>query len=759
MAEMAAINKSVRSPPTPVNVHIPSDSMSCIQAVTLARSNPHNINLLRCSARPYLLATLRAIEAKEKLGAKVTFEHVRSHTGKRDKPSLGNSAADRYAKWQALQGHKDVDSDIKMMDNELPFYLTLTESTVSATGEVTQNDKPVHGDIRKALKKTLLENQMKTWSHRIKRGELVRKDCKAVLETIKHMWKNPSNSSIRFLLDILNQADPKEHTDGGRTTTTCTRCGTRAENTTTHRIQCPVNNDIWNKADQDILETMGIGDTEISHIPTALTKDISTRTQVFLKRRSAIQTIIIEQVKTDYCSIRHAALLHIKHEPQDTKNQEEKGPTPSTQPNKDTQRTKRANRKRKPNSLENWIIRKPGGDGEATTAEQVKFPFGKPNTFTRPPPVEPVLLRSAQEIIDAATPPEAPSPPAPLAPAPALTGTPPNANENQAVAKTSTEQHIQRIARNVRDDDVHWQCEPILSTCRTHLRTYSILRTNALASSNARNHRWHSTHKEDSNLGADTDTKILFLRNSYTWVGPTNHSQEKKDIEDSLEAISTSTLPARTVLLIHDTDQNTKAVRDLVKTSQNTRAHIIARYQKHSIALKSSRAMTLQDHNPTNEHLMLALIENLTAPGFDGQALSNDLKRHNPEKITTSTPTWKYTTIPKDTGDGSTRSSPLTNPNLMWYRTDSPMYKPDSVNTSTFESADRHDRLSGMIGHTPPDIQKGYYKCGHPVNDILSPNKIRKIQEILYNASFLAYQRYEQWKKWKQRLKSNITHQ
>ena len=125
-----------------------------------------------------------------------------------------------------------------MMDNELPFYLTLTESTVSATGEVARYDKPVHGDVREALKKTLLENQMKTWSHRIKRGELVRKDCKAVLETIKHMWKNPSNSSIRFLLDILNQADPKEYKNGERTTTTCTRCGTKAK---THiNTQAPV---------------------------------------------------------------------------------------------------------------------------------------------------------------------------------------------------------------------------------------------------------------------------------------------------------------------------------------------------------------------------------------------------------------------------------------------------------------------------------------------------------------------------------------
>ena len=157
---------------------------------------------------------------------------MRSHTGKRDKPSLGNSAADRYAKWQALQGHKDVNSDIKMMDNELPFVLTLTETSISPSGETTLVSAPIHGDTRQALKKTLLEDQMKTWSQRTKRGELTRRNSKAVLQTIKHMWKNPFNSSIRFLLDILNQADPKEHTEGERTTTNCTRCGTQTDTQT-----------------------------------------------------------------------------------------------------------------------------------------------------------------------------------------------------------------------------------------------------------------------------------------------------------------------------------------------------------------------------------------------------------------------------------------------------------------------------------------------------------------------------------------------
>ena len=845
MAEMAGINKSIRSPAIKIDVHIPTDSLSCMQAIKRARTSPHSINQLRCSARPYLLAVLRAIEAKEKHGAKVTLEHVRSHTGARDKPSLGNSAADRYAKWQALQGQADVNSDINMMENELPFLLTLTEPSTSPTGETTYVSAPIHGDMRQALKKTLLEDQLKTWSQRIKRGELTRRNRKAVLQTIKHMWKDPSNSSIRFLLDILNQADPKEYKNGERTTTTCTRCGTKAKNTSTHRLQCPVNNDIWNKVDQDILETMGVEDAAFSLWPTELTKDISTRTADLLKRRSAIQTITIEQIKTNYSAIRHVALLHIRHEPEDTNDGEAIGPASPTQTNKADQTNKKTTTNHK---------RKSPPKGKTLGQQDIRCSFAPPSpcaapcmncqapsdesgpkatnskracpcashillchsctrqnnvqgctTCTDHPQrnqlVQPLIsIAEAAALLDArssktqvmppgshkrkptsgleawikkknkpppmsSTPQTAPPSPTklttivntpltPPTPVIQLARTPPDTTTSQA--KMSTKQHIQRIARNVLKDDIYWHCEPILAICRTHLRTYSVLRTNALTSPNARDHRWHSTHMEDSNLGADTNDKIHFLRNSYTWIGPTNPDQEKSDIKDSTEAIATSTLPARTALLVHDTDQNTKGILELAqKTNQNTRAHIIARYQYNSINLENSRSRSTQNSNMKNEGgLILALIENHTAPGFDKQALSNDLKKHNTKKITTSSPPWNYTVIPKDTGNGSTRSSPLTNPNLTWYRTDSPIYKPSNATTPTSGSADQHDRLSGMIGHTPPDIKKGYYKCGHTIDDILSNEKIRKIQIILYNASLLAYQRYEQWKKWKQKTQT-----
>ena len=61
------------------------------------------------------------IKEKEKAGATVELKHVRSHTGKRDRQSIGNAAADRLAKWAALRMNED--------DN-------IRQATMSLTGEL-----------------------------------------------------------------------------------------------------------------------------------------------------------------------------------------------------------------------------------------------------------------------------------------------------------------------------------------------------------------------------------------------------------------------------------------------------------------------------------------------------------------------------------------------------------------------------------------------------------------------------------------------
>jgi ribonuclease HI len=75
-AEMSAINKAIRSVPPTVHVTIHTDSLSCIQAITRHRTYPLKTNLHKCNARPYLIATLRAIKQREALGGTTTLLHV-----------------------------------------------------------------------------------------------------------------------------------------------------------------------------------------------------------------------------------------------------------------------------------------------------------------------------------------------------------------------------------------------------------------------------------------------------------------------------------------------------------------------------------------------------------------------------------------------------------------------------------------------------------------------------------------------------------
>ena len=103
LAELAAIHKGVRSVPANVHLTIHTDSLSSIQAIHSALRCPERFKSLRCAGRPYILAILTAISVRSKLGATTSLHHVRSHTGGRDKASVGNAEADRLAKWEASQ--------------------------------------------------------------------------------------------------------------------------------------------------------------------------------------------------------------------------------------------------------------------------------------------------------------------------------------------------------------------------------------------------------------------------------------------------------------------------------------------------------------------------------------------------------------------------------------------------------------------------------------------------------------------------------
>ena len=283
LAEMAAINKSLRSIPTDVHAVIWTDSLGSILSIReFLNGTP---NMLRCDARPYLRAIKRIIDLRTENGAMTEIRHVRSHTGERNPESVGNSEADRLAKWEALRAllAKEKISDINLLENELSFIINLIDLTETDEIETKQDDskgkpkgkkkpasdqttevtlRPLHGNIRKTLKTHFRNNQTSTWATRPTRGQLIRDYPTQTLNLIQQTWTSPTSATIQFLIETLNQVDPKNFDDNTPKTMHCTNCSRNQPATTLHRlITCPAITDIWNKADEDIWKELDLNDT------------------------------------------------------------------------------------------------------------------------------------------------------------------------------------------------------------------------------------------------------------------------------------------------------------------------------------------------------------------------------------------------------------------------------------------------------------------------------------------------------------------
>ena len=210
-AELAAINKAIRSVPVTIPIKLYTDSLSSIQKIHTYRQTGGRSGPMACVARPYMRAIASALNARETMGTPTRLTHVRSHTGLRDPQSIGNEAADRHAKVAYREQHDGQDLNLRQF--ELPFIVEILpkeqETVTTSSGKPTPPPlpKPIHDNIRKALKTLLTTSLVEEWASRPKRGELVRGNRKGVLDIIDQMWKKPSSLNLTMLIDILNQAD------------------------------------------------------------------------------------------------------------------------------------------------------------------------------------------------------------------------------------------------------------------------------------------------------------------------------------------------------------------------------------------------------------------------------------------------------------------------------------------------------------------------------------------------------------------------
>ena len=250
-AELAAINRALRSVPVTMAIRIHTDSLSSKQAIANHMKRPKGSAPLGLAGRPYIMAIGRALQARDKAGSLTQILHVHSHTGRRDIPSIGNGAADRCAKYAAL-AQEPVDSDIDIMANELQYVVYTHALKGDKPVEGTVN--PIHGSIRQALRRRHAQQAIRTWAMRPKYGKIARMHETAVTVMVKEMWKQTDSTTLKFMLEALNDITDKTVDDAGQwAPKKCERCGDNADATFSHRVaDCPAVASIWNALDRKI---------------------------------------------------------------------------------------------------------------------------------------------------------------------------------------------------------------------------------------------------------------------------------------------------------------------------------------------------------------------------------------------------------------------------------------------------------------------------------------------------------------------------
>ena len=252
----------------------------------------------------------------------------------------------------------------------------------------------------------------------------------------------------------------------------------------------------------------------------------------------------------------------------------------------------------------------------------------------------------------------------------------------------------------------------------------------------------------------------MFLANRYTWVCLTDPERTLNCLRQSVMAISASTQPARVALLAHDTPELRAAIGAV---GHPARACIIAHAPPSTINLQdSSHCLSWAVNTTTNDQpLLLALIENKSAPGFKPQTLAEALTKAN--LIPTCDPwPWACSPPPPDVWEGPIpplipRHHPLLRPSQSWFRSDlDPMASwaaqldPLGPNPKPSPTDQIHPCLA-VLGTTPIGLRQALSQY-HENDHIPDPEIKEKISKLIYSTSLSLFRKHESFRKWKRKF-------
>jgi hypothetical protein len=138
---------------------------------------------------------------------------------------------------------------------ELSYQIQELRSTLNRDGTFSHTLVSLQGNLRSDLNTYFAQRLLSQWGQRGSRGKLARLYPNAVQSIITQQWKQPSSTTIDFLLTLLTLTTTKGKLEatGEYNTIICDSCGTGTPMTTIHElVQCPAMADLWNAAATNI---------------------------------------------------------------------------------------------------------------------------------------------------------------------------------------------------------------------------------------------------------------------------------------------------------------------------------------------------------------------------------------------------------------------------------------------------------------------------------------------------------------------------
>ena len=158
----------------------------------------------------------------------------------------------------------------------MTYVLTLAPEDGDEGEEGEDTPKVAHGNIRRAVRDRLKEQQVAQWGERRSRGATISRAKKPVLAFIRAAWTKPTTEKLDFVLGVLTQA-MDVYVDENKACDRCSQAVPKGERTMHAVLSCPAVADLWNSMDDWVTKMLRIGVWSMTQ--TNVTESIITKQQ------------------------------------------------------------------------------------------------------------------------------------------------------------------------------------------------------------------------------------------------------------------------------------------------------------------------------------------------------------------------------------------------------------------------------------------------------------------------------------------------